>query len=607
MEDNKFDESVPKIAKKRRTGKEELKGGPSNHTGDSVAYDNEAATSASAIMQAHNFRTSPPATDGASFAEATKQTPKRSSRHILLPEEASAPTTETKRKRAAAKTSSYVEAGHADDEEDMFTIESGEDDGHSKGKSGRGKSAEASQTPAKKRGSRKSASAVDEEEDGYEVRKTPSSHRKSAGGTVSSSRDGYKWKIEADTMDSQLNTTVYTENNLFIATASEDKRVRLWDCLTTKPVMALEHPHPVKNVIFTASNSKLITIHPRPAEDPTKEDGYVVVVWDMQTQSKILSFVDPYLPTCQANMGNYCVAVDNAESRIVTASLTLWNLQSGEKLSRLDIQGNVDFSVKQLIFSSDDTRIISAMHWKGAGADLTATRASATKNDVVVFDSETLTQVTTLTDHPGSVQFLVAAPAVFNVSTFASSDAHTLIVWNHLTLSQLFTVNKEKEFINGISYGGNENLIMASCCYGFNVWDMSAFALTLDVYSYTQLNKIVYNPVVNAAVCTFAASNCVCMYDIVSGDKLPPSNKRHGKFVNALACCHVTSPMPHGNSANTLAESLLSLHASGAAVDDNSTSVPDANGGLLAAADGAQAAPQQQPPLHIVTVQRTHR
>jgi hypothetical protein len=409
-----------------------------------------------------------------------------------------------------------------------------------------GGSEEPAKTPAHKkargRGSASSGSKDNEEKDDEEeyLEKTPSSGRKRAVSTPSSNRskartvEDVNWKVTPEYkaklsqfVGNRQDDSPMHPTNMYVASGAADNTVKLWDTISGETMAVLEHLAPVKCVCFSPQNSRLITGHALEAPVNGKVQRVLVYnVWDVVAQAKhftIQELLEEAPEPASSAAGIFqaqeevdcVVAIDSKESRFVTGSLHVYDLLEpsadpllGSKMLSLQYEAGgasastagaakaakkSPFRVKQVCYSSDDSRIIASVRNLGSSRPATAQPQAATTSkassasasstsstgesasniffniinnssqsnkeavatataaaapvpaktspssvyDIIVFDAETGHQLIVLSDHQASVLFLVSCPFIYNSYTFASAGMaylSTSLEWDLLSV-----------------------------------------------------------------------------------------------------------------------------------------------------------------------------
>jgi hypothetical protein len=189
-----------------------------------------------------------------------------------------------------------------------------------------------------------------------------------------------------------------------VASASEDKTVKVWDAATGKEILTLKgHKNAVTSVAFSPDGRRIVS----GSEDET------VRVWDAATGQEMLT-----LKGHRFSVGS--VAFSSDGHRVVSAGRSLshpqsweemkvWDAGSGREL--LTLQGHTA-DVMSVAFSPDGRRIVSG-----------------SEDDAVkVWDAATGQETLTLKGHMGAVWSVAFSPDGRRIA--AGSWDNTVIVWD---------------------------------------------------------------------------------------------------------------------------------------------------------------------------------
>jgi len=133
-------------------------------------------------------------------------------------------------------------------------------------------------------------------------------------------------------------SAIFSPDSKLLATASEDKTVRVWDITSGKEIYRLQHDYPVYSVTFSRDGKYLATADGEGADPLTQKPGTGNVrLWDAHTGRE----VKPLAPG-----GAGISAVFSPNGRYLAAATganiaTVWEVPGGQVIQRLPHGGNV--------------------------------------------------------------------------------------------------------------------------------------------------------------------------------------------------------------------------------------------------------------------------
>lgn len=134
----------------------------------------------------------------------------------------------------------------------------------------------------------------------------------------------------------------FSRDGRYVATATADKRARMWDTKSGKLIRTFTHDHPVRRVEFSTRGGSLATAA-----------GKTAKVWQTTTGKLLHTF--------GGHSGEVTAAVFDPDSRhLITACRdktgTIWNLKTGKARVKLLTSG----AVRDIDFSPDGSRMVTA-------------------------------------------------------------------------------------------------------------------------------------------------------------------------------------------------------------------------------------------------------
>jgi WD40 repeat protein len=220
-----------------------------------------------------------------------------------------------------------------------------------------------------------------------------------------------------------------------LATASQDKTVRLWDARTGAPLLELKgHTDGVGWVCFSPDGTRLATAG----------SDEIARVWGAQTGTSILE-----LKGHTSDVYNVAFSPDG--SRLATAgadpTARLWDGRTGAAL--LELRGHTG-ALSGVCFSPDGTRVATG------SADNTAR----------LWDARTGAPLVELKGHTGRVSQVVFSPDGSRLAT--ASEDKTARLWDTRSGAALLELKGHKEGVTGVAFGP-DGTRLASASGG--VWD----------------------------------------------------------------------------------------------------------------------------------------
>jgi hypothetical protein len=224
-----------------------------------------------------------------------------------------------------------------------------------------------------------------------------------------------------------------------IASASDDRTVRVWDATTGQATLTLRvHTGPVWGVAFSPDGSRIASA----SVDQT------VKVWDATTGQETLTLKGHTGPV-------FGVAFSPDGSRIASASVDqtvkVWDARTGQET--LTLKGHTG-PVFGVAFSPDGSRIASASY----------------DQTVRVWDARTGQATLTLREHAGPVQGVVFSPDGSRIAS--ASDDRTVRVWDARTGQETLTLKGHTDWVRGVAFSPDgSRMASASGDQTVEIWE----------------------------------------------------------------------------------------------------------------------------------------
>jgi WD40 repeat protein/serine/threonine protein kinase len=200
----------------------------------------------------------------------------------------------------------------------------------------------------------------------------------------------------------------YSPDGQFIASASGDPTLKLWDAKTRQEVHTLPgHRAPVRSVAFSRDGKQLASAA---SDIDTRGDGEIRI-WQTRTGQEIL--------TLHGHVSSISAVAFSADGRRLASAgsdgnVKLWDLATGREA--LTIRGHQS-AVRSIAFSRDGNRLVSASH------DHTVRMWNATP-----LDPEERQEVVTFSGHDNGVRSVAFHPDGRRV--VSAGDDATVRVWD---------------------------------------------------------------------------------------------------------------------------------------------------------------------------------
>ncbi|WP_348230398.1 serine/threonine-protein kinase [Trichocoleus desertorum] len=245
-----------------------------------------------------------------------------------------------------------------------------------------------------------------------------------------------------------INAIAISPNSQMLASASDDKTIRLWDIQAGKEQFTLhDHAHFVKTVAFHPQDDNLLVSGSR---DRT------IKLWNLQTRSviQILGGHDHTVNAVLFSPDGAFLASGSSDKQV-----KLWDWATGKVITSLT---GHDLAVTALAFSPNASNSGCQSLLASAGADAS----------VQLWDLKTFERVHTLTGHTANVRAVAFSPAGRWLAT--AGDDRTIRLWDLASQQTIHVLSGHSWPVSALAFSSDgETLISGSWDKTVKLWQVS--------------------------------------------------------------------------------------------------------------------------------------
>ncbi|MEH1814791.1 MAG: ribosome assembly protein 4 [Nostoc sp.] len=329
--------------------------------------------------------------------------------------------------------------------------------------------------------------------------------------------------IEVNTLEghnSGVTSVAYTPNGQHLASASNDKTIKIWDVSNGKLLKTLTgHSDPVNSVTYSPNGQHLASA----SNDKT------IKIWDVSSGKPLKTL------TGHSNGVNSVTFSPNGQQLASASSdntIKIWDVSSGKLLKTLT--GHSD-SVNSVTFSPNGQQLASA----------------SSDNTIKIWDVSSGKPLKTLTGYSKAARSLAYSPNGQQLAS-ASFD-NTIKIWDIRGGQLLKSLTGHSSLVTSVAYSPNgHQLASASFDSTIKIWDVSSGQLLKSLTGHSNgVNRVVYSPNGQQLASASSDDNTIKIWDVSSGKPLKSLNG-HSSEVNSVAYSPNGQQLASASSDNTI-------------------------------------------------------